>query len=146
MNKEDLKKYSIIIEMTLAAFGISVKISKVNDYKDCTQYCLELALGTPIQEILKLDKDIALALESPTGNIEIQAPIPHSNLIGITVPKHEKYNKRNHNELLNSYTWNVEQTNTKPVEGWKGKTSNFLYILGYLIIKLSNKINRRPNA
>lgn len=141
--EEDLKKYSKLIEMTLASFNIGGRIAKVNDYKNCTQYCLDLELGTPIQNILKLDKDIALSLASPTGSVEIQAPIPHSSLIGITVPKHEKYNKQERGKLLHSYTWNFEHTDIKPVKGWRQKTSNFIYVIGYLIIELSKKINKK---
>lgn len=145
MNKEELKKNSELIELTLVAFGISARIAKVNDYKDCTQYCLELALGTPIQDLLKLDKDIALTLSSPTGNIEIQAPIPNSSLIGITVPKHKKYDKKIPGVLLHSYAMDFERIFFKPTDRWRGKTSNFIYILGSLLIRLSNKIDRKQN-
>ncbi|MBU3979000.1 hypothetical protein KJ980_02890 [Patescibacteria group bacterium] len=131
-----------MMEMALKAFDVDIRVANVNDYEDCTQYCLELAIGTSIKRILNLDKDIALCLESPTGSIEIEAPIPHSNLIGITVPKHEKYNKRSHGKLLHSYTWKEEWAITEPVEKKRGKISNFLYILGCLIIEFSNKIKK----
>jgi len=127
----------------LASFGFAVRIAKVNDYKECAKYFLELAIGTPIQDLLKLDKDIAIGLSSPTGYVEIQAPIPNSSLIGITVPKHDKYNKQKPGELLHSYPMDFERILFKPIEGWRGKASNFIYILGSLMIQLSAKINRK---
>lgn len=144
VNKElEFKKNSMLIEAILVSFGIVVRVANVNEYKDCAKYFLELAIGTPIQDLLKLDRDIAIGLASPTGSIEIQAPIPNSSLIEITVPKHEKHNKQKPGELLHSYTMDFERTLFKPVDGWRGKTSNIFYVLGSLLIKLSAKIDQK---
>ncbi len=144
MNKElEFKKNSMLIEAILTSFGITVRVAKVNDYRDCAKYFLELAIGTPIQDLLKLDRDIAISLASPTGSIEMQAPIPNSALIEIIVPKHDKYNKQKPVELLHSYKMDFERTLFKPADGWRGKTSNIFYVFGSSLIKLSAKINRK---
>lgn len=144
MTKESkLKQNSMLIEAILQSFGIFARVDKADDYKDCTKYCLSLSMGTSIQDLLKLDKDIAIGLASPTGSVEIQAPIPNSSQVGITVPKNEKYDKKTTGALLHSHTMDFERTFLKPIEGWRGTTSQIIYTLGSLLIQLSAKINRR---
>lgn len=143
INKEmDFQRNSVLIEAILQAFGVFARVDTVDEYKDSATYFLSLSLGTPIDEVLKLDKDLAINLPSPTGSIEIQAPIPNSTRVGITVPKNEKYDKKISGALLHSYTMDFERTFLKPIGGWKGKTSNFIYAIGSLLIQLSAKINR----
>lgn len=80
------QKEGFVIEQTLEAFGIRTKIAEINKKKGGVEYCLDIRVGTPVEEILKHKRDIALAVASPTGKVTIQAPIPGRPLVGIFVP------------------------------------------------------------
>lgn len=83
-----IKEHSEIIEKTLDSYGIRVRVSEVNYLPDdAIQYCLEIVTGTKLEDIENRKRELALALASSTGTVEIQAPIPGRALVGITVPK-----------------------------------------------------------
>lgn len=82
----DVVQVAKIIEFTLESFGILAIVKEINQNQKDTDYYLDVAVGTPLENILKLNKDIALAVASPTGDVQIAAPIPGRSLIGITVP------------------------------------------------------------
>ena len=88
----DIKKLVQTIEMTLDSFGVIARVVETNKNEKDIEFNLEIALGTPIESIVRLHKDIALAIASPSGDVEIIAPIPGSSLVGIKVPfgKHTK--------------------------------------------------------
>ncbi len=83
---EMIKIDAMIIEKTLEAFGVRTRLYETNIKKNGIEYCLEIELGTSIVDLPKFDKDIALAVASPTGRVTIQAPIPGRPLVGIFVP------------------------------------------------------------
>lgn len=86
-----IAEQATIIEKTLDSYGIRVRVAEINYLpNDAIQYCLEIVVGTKIEDIEKRKKELAQALSSSTGTIEIQAPIPGRALIGITVPKVKK--------------------------------------------------------
>lgn len=85
-DKNLIPREAAIIEQTLDALGITARIAEINFRPKDTEFCLEIALGTPLESITKLNKDIAMALASPTGDVEIEAPIPGRSLIAIRVP------------------------------------------------------------
>ncbi|MBI4059007.1 DNA translocase FtsK [Candidatus Microgenomates bacterium] len=82
----DIKQHASIIERTLESFGITARVVEVNLGPTVTQYALEVGLGTKLSRITALDRDLALALAAPTGQIRIEAPIPGRSLIGIELP------------------------------------------------------------
>lgn len=84
--KPDVRKLAQLLEQTLESFGITSRVVEVNNLKDSIQFCLEVVLGTNIKKIEKIDSTIAMALASPTGKVQIEAPIPGRSLIGVTVP------------------------------------------------------------
>lgn len=93
-NKKDfqiLPKLASLIEETYSAFGITTRVAEINRRQKDFEFCLEIALGNSIDEIIRHQKDIAMALASPTGDIEIEAPIPGRSLIAIRVPYTEKW-------------------------------------------------------
>ena len=49
-------------------------------------FCFEIAIQTKIDDILKIDKELALGLSSPTGKVRIVAPMPGTTLVGIYLP------------------------------------------------------------
>ncbi len=81
-----LNSQGLMIVECLKAFGIQTRIDEVNIKKNSIEYCLDVALGSPMEEIVKRERDIAAIVESPTGKVEIQAPIPGKSQVGITVP------------------------------------------------------------
>lgn len=94
----DVRKIALIIESTLDSFGVIARVVEVNKNEKDIDFNIEIVLGTPLESIVKLHKDIAIAIASPTGDVEIIAPIPGRTLIGIKVPfgnhtdgKTEKY-------------------------------------------------------
>ncbi len=74
----------------LKAFGIQTKISEIIHQKGGIEFCLDVALGSPMEEIVKRERDIAAIVESPTGKVKIQAPIPGKSQVGIFVPTEKK--------------------------------------------------------
>ncbi len=83
---ELVKSNALIIERTLESFGIYTRVVEVDIHEDMVHFCVEIVLGTKIDDILALNKDLALALASPSGNVEIEAPIKGRSLIRIKVP------------------------------------------------------------
>lgn len=74
----------MIIQKTLADFGIEVEMGEVNVGPTVTQYTLRPAVGIKLSQILGLQNDLALALSAPS--VRIEAPIPGRPLVGIEVP------------------------------------------------------------
>lgn len=74
----------IIIQKTLADFGIEVEMGEVNVGPTVTQYTLRPAQGIKLSQITALNNDLALALAAPS--IRIEAPIPGRSLVGVEVP------------------------------------------------------------
>lgn len=103
VDRGDVKKRAQIIEGTLKRFNIEVKVVETNYGPSVTQYALELdaSSATQINSVTKLEKDLAMALASPSGSVIIQAPIPGRSLIGIEVPNNNR-SKVSLKTLLNS--------------------------------------------
>lgn len=89
-NKKELEQIKInaqIIEITLKAYGIYVKMVDVKCLYMYYEYYFEIAVGTNLNRLEKLDREMALALASPTGTIDWLIPVPGRSLIGLRVPK-----------------------------------------------------------
>jgi len=84
----DIKNTSLIIQKTLANFGIPVEMGEVNVGPTVTQYTLAPTEGVKITKITVLNNDLALALAAHP--IRIEAPIPGKSLVGIEVPNKER--------------------------------------------------------
>ncbi len=80
-NREELIRKSKLLEETLSTFGVNAKVVNVSQGPAVTRYELIPPKGIPISRILKLDKDIELALAAKS--VRIEAPIPGTNKIGI---------------------------------------------------------------
>ncbi|MBU1163984.1 DNA translocase FtsK [Patescibacteria group bacterium] len=86
----DIKANSLIIQSTLANFGINVEMGEVNVGPTVTQYTFKPAEGVKLSKITTLHNDLALALA--VHPIRIEAPIPGRSLVGIEVPNQTKAN------------------------------------------------------
>lgn len=87
---ENRKNIGTLIEKTLEAHGILTRVAEINVKANGVEYCLEVQVGSSLENIMKYERNIALAVASPTGKVKIQAPIPGRSLIGIFVPSKKK--------------------------------------------------------
>lgn len=87
------------IDKNLEALGFMVRVTEVNILEDFYEYYLEVAIGTDLHKLEKHDRELALALASPTGKVHWKIPVPGTNYIGLRVPKpSNKYLGRIKNE------------------------------------------------
>ncbi len=98
ISEEEIRQRSRIIEETLAAFGVPVRVVEVNRGPTVTQFGvqpgyiekLDRKTGTirrekvKVARILALQNDLALALAA--APIRIEAPVPGKPIVGIEVP------------------------------------------------------------
>jgi len=93
-DSDHLSKNARLIEMTLEAFGLYVKVVQINKLDMFDEYYLEVSVGTSLEKLERRDRDLALVLASPTGKVFWEIPIPGTSLIGLKVPKYiEKTNR-----------------------------------------------------
>ncbi|MFA6185367.1 MAG: DNA translocase FtsK [Candidatus Shapirobacteria bacterium] len=81
-----VRQLAMTIEISFESFGIICKVVEYNFRPNDIEFCLELALGTPLEKVIKHHKDIAMAVSSPTGDVEIEAPIPGRSLFAVRIP------------------------------------------------------------
>jgi hypothetical protein len=79
-----------LIEMVLESLGIRARVVEVNILDKFYEYYLELAVGTDLKQLEKHDRDLAMALASPTGKVYWQIPVPGKICVGLKVPKPPK--------------------------------------------------------
>ncbi|MBU0678782.1 MAG: DNA translocase FtsK [Verrucomicrobia bacterium] len=84
MDKNDLKAASLVLEETLAEFGIDAEVTNVEQGPVVTRYEVLPAAGVRVEKIVNLSNNIALAMKAET--VRIQAPIPGKGVVGIEVP------------------------------------------------------------
>ncbi len=75
------------LEETLASFGVTAKVTQINQGPTVTRYELAPSQGVKVSKIVNLADDLALNLAA-TG-IRIEAPIPGKAAVGIEVPNRE---------------------------------------------------------
>lgn len=83
-----IHKNQSIIKDTLEHFGIKVTMGDTFIGPTVTQYTLKPANGVRLSTIDGLQRDLALALASPS--IRIEAPIAGKSLVGIEIPNEKK--------------------------------------------------------
>ena len=71
----------------LEAFGVHAKVVNIVRGPKITRYELSVPLGTSVKKIPTYEADIQRTLAAKTVNI--QAPIPGKNAIGIEIPNRE---------------------------------------------------------
>ncbi len=98
LSEEEIRQRSRVIEETLAAFGVPVRVVEVNRGPTVTQFGIQPGYiekvdrktGTvrrekvKVSRILALQNDLALALAA--APIRIEAPVPGKPIVGIEVP------------------------------------------------------------
>lgn len=82
-SREVIEKTICKLEFCLNSFKINSKVVEVHIGPVMTRYELEVASGTDLSKISRLNREIALALSKKDVTIEI--PIPGKNTVGITI-------------------------------------------------------------
>jgi S-DNA-T family DNA segregation ATPase FtsK/SpoIIIE len=80
---QEIDENSRLLEESLAQFGVSAKVVRVNPGPVITRYDLEPAAGVKISRIESLADDLALALRA--RGLRILAPIPGEAAVGIEI-------------------------------------------------------------
>jgi S-DNA-T family DNA segregation ATPase FtsK/SpoIIIE len=80
----NVKNNQVIIQKTLANFGIPVEMREIKVGPTVTQYSLRPSDGIKLSRIIALHNDLSLALAAHP--IRMEAPIPGESLVGIEVP------------------------------------------------------------
>lgn len=91
---EDMARLANLLETNLEAHGILARTMEINIMPRHLEFQLEVAQGVAIAEFENLSRDIALFLASPTGKIDLVAPIPGTHRIGINLPRRTSDNKQ----------------------------------------------------
>lgn len=81
MSPEEQQRNSVLLEKTLATFGVQAKVVRVNPGPVITRFDLEPAPGVKVSRIESLADDIALALRA--RGLRILAPIPGVAAVGV---------------------------------------------------------------
>lgn len=81
---EEQRKNALLIEETLANFGVEAKVVHIVKGPAVTRYELRPAPGVRVRRIKELDNDLAMNLAAKA--VKIEAPIPGKAAVGIEVP------------------------------------------------------------
>lgn len=83
-NMDEQKKNALLIEETLANFGVEAEVTHIVKGPVVTRYELRPAPGVRVKRIKELENDISLSLAA--RSVKIEAPIPGKAAVGIEVP------------------------------------------------------------
>lgn len=99
VNTEFVQKWAGVLETTFDEHGIRTRVEEVNLHKADVEYRLRVVAGLKLKEIVELEPDISLAMASPTGHVKIEAPVPGTQFVGITVPTPKEAESVNEQKL-----------------------------------------------
>ena len=83
-----IKERGAQLEAALAEHGVTTRLAGMVAGPTVTRYELELGVGTKVNHVVNLSKDIAYAMASP--DVRIIAPIPGKRAIGVEVPNEKR--------------------------------------------------------
>jgi S-DNA-T family DNA segregation ATPase FtsK/SpoIIIE len=88
IDKQAIESNSMVLEKTLANFGVEGKVQSVSPGPVVTRYEIVLAPGIKINKVVNLHNDISMAVGGQL--IRIEAPIPGKTAVGIELPNVER--------------------------------------------------------
>jgi DNA segregation ATPase FtsK/SpoIIIE, S-DNA-T family len=88
VDRKVIEEGGVILEATLAQFGVDANLVGMTVGPTITRYELELGEGVKVARITSLSNDIAYAMASP--DVRIIAPIPGRKAIGVEVPNRQR--------------------------------------------------------
>ena len=124
---ERLRRHAAEIEQNLEALGFTARVAEVNIGKGFDEFYLELAVGTDVNKLEKHDRALALALQSPTGKIQWQIPVPGTYYVGLRLPRPVKEIEHEERMSLSS-------------KGWRSTLAQFFYSIGEASFLIGRKI------
>ena len=125
-----------LITNLLDAHGITVRLVRVTIQKENILFLFDFAVGTKIDDILKLDKEIASILASPTGKVEMGAPFKGTCLLFIFLP----IKKRRKEETYRAFDIDVQAIKPSLVHKYKSKLRETLMSISAFIGDLAYKV------
>jgi DNA segregation ATPase FtsK/SpoIIIE-like protein len=100
MLREDSKEFLIanseLIQKTLLIHDIQIKINSVNVNAKNICFFMEVAVGVSLNKLFGLKKELAMALASPTGKIELAAPFKETPMVALYLPTKTNLKKANY--------------------------------------------------
>ncbi|MCR5250893.1 MAG: DNA translocase FtsK [Lachnospiraceae bacterium] len=85
---KELQETAVQLEQTLKSFGVTAKVSDINQGPAVTRFELQLGEGIKVNKIVNLADDLKLNLAAE--EIRIEAPIPGKPAVGIEIPNKER--------------------------------------------------------
>lgn len=129
-----------MIEKTLDSFGIQTRVAEVADNKDTIHYSLEIAMGTKLDDVIALNKDLAIALAAPEGKVEILAPEPGRSLVGVIVKKAETSLNDSAQKYKIIRIKEKEFVSFSVIARLRNFIAQVLYMVGYILLVVSGKV------
>ncbi len=114
VNKDTITKNIEVLEKVLGDFRINGKVVEVNIGPNVTQYEMELKAGTMVSRLLRINREISLALAAK--GVRIQAPIPGKSTVGVEIPN-EKTTVVTMREMIESIPSSMKQSKLLAVLG-----------------------------
>jgi S-DNA-T family DNA segregation ATPase FtsK/SpoIIIE len=87
INEEQLKENALLLEKTLADYGVNGKVEEIHPGPTVTTFEVSPAAGTKVSKVASLADDLALGL---SRKVRIIAPIPGKNRIGFELPNERR--------------------------------------------------------
>lgn len=135
----DIKILVANIEQTFESFGVIVRVVEFYIKEKYFDFYLEIAVGTTIESIINLHKEIGFSLASPSGDVEIIAPVPGRSVVSIKIPRPilKEKNRFNKNEKYKIIKIETEKTIYK---GILPQLNRFFIGLLKILVKLINRL------
>lgn len=137
-SKENLAVCGELIKQTLLAHGIQIRINSISVTQKSICFFMEVAVGTELDRLLKLKKEIAMILASPTGKVDIVAPFKGTSMVAVYLPTKTDLKKASYKVIhanfeikppSNEFIFNIRLAIKEALI----RLSNFIYNLAYKI-------------
>jgi len=98
-SREFLTASCELIRQTLLAYGIQIRVNSVSVTEKNICFFMEVAIGTKLDKLLGLKKELAMILASPTGKIELFAPFKGTSMVALYLPTKNKLKKSSYRAI-----------------------------------------------
>lgn len=137
-SKEFLTASCELIRQTLLAYGIQIRINSVSVTEKNICFFMEVAIGTKLDKLLGLKKELAMILASPTGKIELFAPFKGTSMVALYLPTKNKLKKSSYRAIHANFE--IKEPSNKFLFYSRLVVKEILLRLSNLIYRLAYKI------
>jgi DNA segregation ATPase FtsK/SpoIIIE-like protein len=120
----------------LDAHGIKVKPVRITVQKEKNLFLFDFAVGTKIDDILNLDKEIAAILASPTGKVDMGVPFKGTPFLFIYLAIAKKMKE----ETYQVFDIDVKNAKRDPLFKYRVKVREVLLGIADFLDKMAYKI------